>query len=76
MWFFGEGIGWWELIVIAGMLIFWGGFIALAVWVILKLTGRGTGNGQRRDPLDIAKERYAKGEISREEFEQFRSDLS
>ena len=75
MWF-GEGMGWWALIGIVWMFIFWGGIIALVVWVVLKLTRRSAGNGPRRDPLDIAKERYAKGEISREEFEYFKSDLS
>jgi putative membrane protein len=28
-----------------------------------------------RSPLDIARERYARGEITREEFEQIRRDL-
>ena len=56
------------------MVIFWGGLIALIMWGIRKLTERG-GTTSKRDPLDAAKERYAKGEISREEFEQIKKDL-
>lgn len=32
--------------------------------------------GQREDPLEIAKLRYAKGEISKAQFEQIRKDLA
>ena len=61
------------------MVAFWGGLIALAIWVVNKVTGREgprPSGLERRDPLDMAKERYAKGEISREEFEQIKKDLS
>ncbi len=37
--------------------------------------GAGVRPGIRREPLDIARERYAKGEISREEYEQIKRDL-
>ena len=74
MWF-GEGMGWWAIIGILWMLVFWGGIIALVVWVVLKLTRHGAGNGPRRDFTDIARELYAKGEISKEEFEQLKKDL-
>jgi len=39
-----------------------------------KLTDRG-GTSSKRGPLDVAKERYARGDISREEFEQIKKDL-
>ncbi len=61
------------------MMIFWVVIIALIVWGIIALVKRGTSTSdtpQKRDPLDIAKERYAKGEISKEEFEQIKKDLS
>ena len=61
-----------------GMLLFWGGIIFLIVWGIKKLTERGgsvSGTIEKRTPLDIAKERYARGEISKEEFEQLKKDL-
>ena len=71
-WPFGTAMGWWMII---WMVVFWGGLIALIVWGIKKLTERGDSTS-KRNPLDIAKERYAKGEISREEFEQLKKDLS
>ncbi len=61
------------------MIIFWVVVIALIVWGVIAWTRRGTSASdttQKRDPLDIAKERYAKGEISKEEFEQIKKTLS
>jgi putative membrane protein len=60
-------------------MLFWGAVVTLVVWGIKKVTGRedsGKGPTENRNPLDIAKERYAKGEISQEEFEQIRRNLS
>ncbi len=57
------------------MLIFWGGLIALIVWGIVKLSRR-NGSAPKHDPLDTAKERYARGDISKEEFEQIKKDLA
>lgn len=74
MWFMHDGMGWWTVFGGIWMLIFWGGLIALIVWGISRLTGRGI-SGEKRNPLDIARERYARGEISREEFEQIKKDL-
>jgi len=53
--------------------------IVVALIVIYFLFGRGNCslNSQNRDEsaLDIAKKRYAKGEIKKEEFEVLRKDL-
>jgi len=75
MWFMHEGAGWWMVFGGVWMIIFWGGLIALIVWAITKLTGHNV-SAQKQYPLDLAKERYAKGEISREEFEQIKKILS
>jgi len=84
MWFMHDGYDWgwgWMVFGAAWMVIFWGGIIALAVWAVSRLTGDREKGGDRRrlegpSPLDIAKERYARGEITREQFEQLRQDLS
>jgi putative membrane protein len=53
---------WWVLPVIA--------VAALAMWL-----GRADRHGLDKTALDILKERYARGEIDRAEFEQTRRDL-
>jgi putative membrane protein len=56
----------------AGMMVlFWGGLIALLVWGVQSLVKR----DGARDPLEIAKERLARGEITLEQFEEIKSKL-
>ncbi len=66
------GSGWWIVMVVM-MVLFWGAIIAVAVWGIRQFTG-----DRRRDrsALDIAKERLAKGELTKEQFDRIRSDLA
>jgi len=75
MWDIPAGISWWMAFGGVGMVIFWGGLIALIVWGITRLTRR-EGSSSKHNPLNMARERYARGEISREEFEQIKNDLS
>ena len=71
MW--GWGGGWWWLLMPIGMIIFWGGVIALVIWAVRQFSeGRGGGGSA----IEIARGRYARGEISREEFGQIRRDLA
>jgi putative membrane protein len=74
MWYMHEGMRWWMVLGGIWMVIFWGGLIALIVWGISRLVRHSHSNG-KQNPLDIARERYARGEISREEFEQIKKDL-
>ncbi len=63
--------GWWIVMAVM-MVLFWGAMIAVVIWGIRQFTGH-----QRRDrsPLDIARERLARGEITKEEFDRIRGDL-
>lgn len=75
MWGGGFGFGW------IFTLLFWG----LIIWGIFALVRGATGHGccghgnhkehGEKTPLDILKERYAKGEINKEEFEAKKKDL-
>lgn len=71
---------WWAgmLVMMLFMVVFWGGIVALIVWLIVRLTRRESAQGstERQTPLDIACERYAKGEITKEEFGRIKKDLS
>lgn len=55
-------------------------FLILVVLAILFLGRRGgffnPSQKEPETPLDILKKRYAQGEISREEFEQMKKDIS
>jgi putative membrane protein len=61
------------------MFVFWAFVIGLILWGATRM-GRHA-HYMRNAPyggnaLEIARERYAKGEISKEEFEQLKKDLS
>lgn len=73
MWHFSDGMGWWAML--AWMVIFWAAIIALIVWGITKLSRRGDIT-LKQSSVDLAKQRYARGEITREEFEQLKKDLT
>ena len=73
MWFMHDFGGWGMLFGGIWMLVFWGGLIALIVWGITRLTKHESTT--KYTPLEIAKERYARGDISKEQFEQIKHDL-
>jgi putative membrane protein len=76
MMYWGNGaIGGWGIFGMVLMVVFWIAVIVLVVWGIKRFTQETTATTSK-GALDIAKERYAKGEISKEEFEQIKRDLS
>jgi putative membrane protein len=56
------------------MLFFWVLIIVGAVFFLKSLT-QDQNKKQHKDSMEILKERYAKGEINEEEFEQRKKDL-
>jgi len=74
------GMGWggWGMFGAVHMLLWWV-LIILGIAVLIKWLLGGSSRAARAEPsraLDILKERYARGEIGKEEFEQRKRDLT
>jgi putative membrane protein len=63
----GNWNGWWALAWICWMLVIWGGVAALAVFAVRRWRRARPAAGS---PEDILAERYARGEISTEEYQE------
>jgi putative membrane protein len=78
-WGNGSGMGWFGGIF---MIVFWVliivGLIFLIKWLVHSSRGYSIPSGQHASEraIDILKERYARGEIDRQEFEEKKKDLS
>lgn len=60
------------LIMMLFLMIF---FVVIGVVVVRMLGRHGSNMHHKVDPIDTIKERYAKGEITKEQFEQLWKDL-
>jgi putative membrane protein len=56
------------------MILVWAIIIGLVIWGVRHFSRRGY-HSTSDSAMDIARERYAKGEINKEQFEQLRKDL-
>jgi len=65
------------LLTFVGVII---GVIFLAIWLVRRVGGSGSTtfnqNPDRQSPQEILKTRYARGEITREQYELMKQDLS
>ena len=67
-WGMGMGFGW-----ITGLIL-----LILIVWIVVKILNQNNNpdTPTNKSALDILKERYARGEISKQEFEEMKKDIS
>ena len=74
-WGMGGWPGW--VFMSLAMIVFWGGLIALGVWAF-RSAGGSRGDRPESRPnraMKVLEERYARGEIDQQEFEQRRTVL-
>lgn len=72
MWGTHDGMGWWMLF--GGLL--WIAFWVSIVWLLVSAFRPERRRAAEDDALAIARARYARGEISREEFLRLQADLT
>lgn len=75
----GNWHSWWWGFGMLHMLLYWGVLILvvalLVKWLFARTGGEPHPRHHGKSALDILKERYARGEIGKEEFEQKKRDL-
>jgi len=65
----------WMIVMMLGMVLFWGLVIVGIAWLLRETLGRGH-HGPDSDPLAILDRRLAEGQISVEEYEQRKKTLT
>lgn len=65
----------WMIVIMLGMVLFWGLVVVGVVWLLREAIGRGH-HGPNADPLVILDRRLAEGQISVEEYERRKKTLT
>jgi putative membrane protein len=68
------GMGWMVVSLVFWILLI-AGAVLLVLWIVGK-SGRGSRAGVEESALDILKKRYARGEITREQYEEMKKVVS
>ncbi|HEY4696315.1 MAG TPA: SHOCT domain-containing protein [Candidatus Hydromicrobium sp.] len=72
--------GGWGIIGMILMFIFWAllitGIILLVVWIVRRVSYPGRDISHTDKAMETLKERYARGEVTKEEFERIKKDIS
>ncbi|TFG47172.1 MAG: SHOCT domain-containing protein [Dehalococcoidia bacterium] len=77
MWYeWNEGLGLWMIFGGLFSLAFLIGLIFLIIWAVKQINLRSSSSNTNDSALDIARQRYARGEITLQEFEEIKRNLS
>ncbi|MEX1138693.1 MAG: SHOCT domain-containing protein [Bacteroidota bacterium] len=57
------------------MMIFWWVFVIGIIYLVIRLIAQKEGKKGEESALDVLKKRYARGEISKKEYDQKQQDL-
>jgi putative membrane protein len=68
------GAGWW-IVMMFGMILFWGLVIAAIVWVVRELSSHRTTHADLQTPMALLDRRFAAGEISADEYRERKAVL-
>jgi putative membrane protein len=76
-WFYGNGWGnpWGGLLMGLPMIVIWVAIIIGIIYFIKSVSRNGGGFNRSKTPLEILKERYAKGEINDDDYERMKNKL-
>lgn len=72
MWHTNDGMGWWMVFAMVLWLLFWGSVVYLFFYAVTHRDHRHDDTG---DPLDVARHRLARGDITTAEFEEIARHL-
>lgn len=78
MWHMGDW-GWgagWMIVGWIWMVVFWGALIWLIVWGVKRLTEPRQPATGGQTPVEVLKLRYARGEVTRQQYEEMKRDLT